>query len=109
MLRLSHDPLLELAIKQSKSGIAMSFDGSTEGLERFNLNQGIASGFAKEQAAERLAILQAENDITAANTAIPTISAIVNSGATPKLVDINNDYLIDTLKRSLSIFELIIS
>lgn len=40
----SHDPLLELAIKQSKSGIAMSFDGSTEGLERFNLNQGIASG-----------------------------------------------------------------
>ena len=40
----SHDPLLELAIKQSKSGIAMSFDGSTKGLERFNLNQGIASG-----------------------------------------------------------------
>ena len=40
----SHDPLLELAIKQSKSGIAMSFDGSTEGLGRFKLNQGIASG-----------------------------------------------------------------
>ena len=40
----SHDPLLELAVKQSKSGIAMSFDGSTEGLERFKLNQGIASG-----------------------------------------------------------------
>ena len=40
----SHDPLLELAVKQSKSGIAMSFDGSLEGLERFKLNQGIASG-----------------------------------------------------------------
>ncbi len=40
----SHDPLLELAVKQSKSGIAMSFDGSTEGLHRFKLNQGIASG-----------------------------------------------------------------
>ena len=31
----SHDPLLELAIKHSKSGIAMSFDGSIQGLDRF--------------------------------------------------------------------------
>ena len=29
---------------------------------------------------------------------MPTISAIVNSGATPKLVDVNEDYLIDTKK-----------
>ncbi len=36
--------------------------------------------------------------ITAANTAIPTISAIINSGATPKLVDIGDDYLIDCSK-----------
>ena len=37
--------------------------------------------------------------ITAANTAIPTISAIINSGATPKLVDINDDdYLINVGK-----------
>ena len=36
--------------------------------------------------------------ITAANTAIPTISAIVNSGAIPKLVDIDEDYLIDISK-----------
>ena len=34
--------------------------------------------------------------ITASNTAIPTISAIINSGAKPILVDINQDYLIDT-------------
>tara|TARA_B100001057_G_scaffold387712_1_gene394975 strand:- start:4133 stop:5257 length:1125 start_codon:yes stop_codon:yes gene_type:complete len=36
--------------------------------------------------------------ITASNTAIPTISAIINSGATPKLVDVGNDYLIDCSK-----------
>ena len=40
----SHDPLLELAIKHSKSGIAMSFDGSIQGIDRFKSNQGIASG-----------------------------------------------------------------
>ena len=33
--------------------------------------------------------------ITASNTAIPTISAIVNSGAKPVLVDVKEDYLID--------------
>jgi excisionase family DNA binding protein len=37
----SHDPLLEWAVKQSKSGIAMSFDGSIDGLNRFRANQGI--------------------------------------------------------------------
>ena len=36
--------------------------------------------------------------ITASNTAIPTISAIINSGATPKLIDIRDDYLIDCSK-----------
>ena len=36
--------------------------------------------------------------ITASNTAIPTISAIISAGGTPKLVDINNDYLIDVSK-----------
>ena len=40
----SHDPLLELAIKKSKSGIAMSFDGSTQGIDRFKLNEGFVSG-----------------------------------------------------------------
>ena len=43
-------------------------------------------------------IKKGDEVITAANTAIPTISAIVNSGATPKLVDIDEDYLIDTSK-----------
>ena len=36
--------------------------------------------------------------ITVSNTAIPTISAIVNTGAKPKLVDIGDDYLIDVSK-----------
>ena len=36
--------------------------------------------------------------ITASNTAIPTISAIINSGARPILVDIKEDYLIDADK-----------
>ena len=43
-----------------------------------------------------LNIKRGDEVITAANTAIPTISAIVNSGAKPVLVDINEDYLIDT-------------
>ena len=45
-----------------------------------------------------LKIKRGDEVITAANTAIPTISAIVNAGATPKLVDINDNYLIDTTK-----------
>ena len=36
--------------------------------------------------------------ITAANTAIPTISAIRSVNAVPKLVDIGEDYLIDVSK-----------
>ena len=43
-----------------------------------------------------LNIRSGDEIITAANTAIPTISAIVNSGAIPKLVDVGEDYLIDT-------------
>ena len=43
-------------------------------------------------------IKKGDEVITASNTAIPTISAIVNSGARPILVDIKDDYLIDTDK-----------
>ncbi len=45
-----------------------------------------------------LGIKKNDEVITAANTAIPTISAIVNAGAIPKLVDIDEDYLINTSK-----------
>ena len=45
-----------------------------------------------------IGIKQGDEVITAANTAIPTISAIVLAGAKPKLVDVCDDYLIDTAK-----------
>ena len=52
--------------------------------------------------------LSALRDISKASvplpTAIPTISAIINAGGKPKLVDIGNDYLIDVkkIKKSIS-------
>jgi len=49
-------------------------------------------------ALKSLGIKRGDEVITAANTAIPTISAIKSTGASPKLVDIGNDYLIDPLK-----------
>ena len=42
-----------------------------------------------------LGVKKGDEVITAANTAIPTISAIILTGAKPKLVDISNDYLIN--------------
>ena len=45
-----------------------------------------------------LDIKNGDEVITAANTAIPTISAIRSTGATPKLVDIDDNYLIDVSK-----------
>lgn len=40
----SHDPLLDWAIRQSRSGIATYFDGSLDGLSRFVSREGIATG-----------------------------------------------------------------
>jgi aminotransferase EvaB len=45
-----------------------------------------------------LGIKQGDEVITAANTAIPTISAIRSVGAIPKLVDVCDDYLMDVSK-----------
>ena len=51
-----------------------------------------------------LGIKQGDEVITAANTAIPTISAIRSAGAIPKLVDVGDDYLLDIsqVKRSIT-------
>ena len=51
-----------------------------------------------------IGIRSGDEVITAANTAIPTISAIKNSGANPILVDISDDYLInfDDLKKKIT-------
>jgi aminotransferase EvaB len=62
---------------------------------------GIAVGSGTEAlliALKTLDLKKGDEVITAANTAIPTISAIINAGGTPKLVDIGNDYLIDVNK-----------
>ena len=40
----SHDPLLDWALRESRSDIATIFDGSLDGLERFSRNEGIATG-----------------------------------------------------------------
>ena len=40
----SHDPLLDWAIRQSRSGLATLFDGSLDGLARFKAGEGIATG-----------------------------------------------------------------
>ena len=40
----SHDPLLEWALRQSGCGIATWFDGSDDGLSRFEQREGIATG-----------------------------------------------------------------
>lgn len=42
-----------------------------------------------------LGVGRGDEVITAVNTAIPTIAAIVNSGATPRLVDVNDFYLMN--------------
>jgi molybdate-binding protein len=40
----SHDPLLEWALRESRSGLATFFDGSFDGLDRFAQNEGVATG-----------------------------------------------------------------
>ncbi len=40
----SHDPLLDWALRESNSGIATYFDGSADGLSRFEHREGLAAG-----------------------------------------------------------------
>jgi len=40
----SHDPLLDWALRQSRSGLATFFDGSADGLDRFTRAEGVAAG-----------------------------------------------------------------
>ena len=40
----SHDPLLEWAIRESQSSLAMLFDGSHDGIQRFRAREGVAAG-----------------------------------------------------------------
>ncbi|MDB2591423.1 DegT/DnrJ/EryC1/StrS family aminotransferase [Candidatus Pelagibacter bacterium] len=70
-------------------------------LLKYSSKYGIAVGSGTDALYISLKAINIKNGdevITAANTAIPTISAIVNAGAKPKLVDVGEDYLIDPLK-----------
>lgn len=46
----SHDPLLEWALRQSRCGLATFFDGSGDGLTRFQNGEGIATGLHVQDA-----------------------------------------------------------
>ncbi len=70
-------------------------------LKKYKSKFGVAVGSGTDAlliSLSALNIKRGDQIITAANTAIPTISAIINSGAVPKLVDIRDDYLIDPSK-----------
>lgn len=65
---------------------------------------GIANGTdALFMALKSLNIGSGDEVITVSNTAIPTVAAIVSSGAIPRFVDIGDDYLIDPSKIPLAI------
>jgi len=69
--------------------------------KQYKSKYGIAVGSATDALTISLKSLNLKkNDevITAANTAIPTITAIINAGGKPKLVDVGEDYLIDVNK-----------
>lgn len=70
-------------IKKNKSKYGLAVKSGTDALLISLISIGIKNG---------------DEVITAANTAIPTISAIIASGAKPVLVDIKDDYLIDCEK-----------
>ena len=75
-------------------------------INKYNAKYGIAVGSGTDAlliSLMAIGIRRGDEVITAANTAIPTISAIKNSGANPILVDINDDYLknFDDLKKKL--------
>ena len=70
-------------------------------LKKYKSKFGIAVGSGTDALLISLRAIDIENGdevITAANTAIPTISAIVNCGAKPRLVDVCEDYLMILLR-----------
>ena len=70
-------------------------------IKKYKAKYGIAVGSGTEAlfiSLKTLNLKPGDEIITAANTAIPTISAIINAGGTPRLVDIGEDYLMDVKK-----------
>jgi aminotransferase EvaB len=76
-------------------------------IKKYKSKYGIAVGSGTDAlliSLMAIGIKKGDEVITAANTAIPTISSIVNSGAKPILVDIDDNYLIDLndIKKKIS-------
>ena len=70
-------------------------------IKKYKSKYGIAVGSGTDALLISLISLELKKNtevIVPANTAIPTISAIINAGYKPKLVDVGKDYLIDTKK-----------
>jgi dTDP-3-amino-2,3,6-trideoxy-4-keto-D-glucose/dTDP-3-amino-3,4,6-trideoxy-alpha-D-glucose/dTDP-2,6-dideoxy-D-kanosamine transaminase len=70
-------------------------------LKKYKSKYGVAVGSGTDAlliSLMAIGIKPGDQVITAANTAIPTISAIINAGATPRFVDIDENYLIDPSK-----------
>ena len=70
-------------------------------IKKYKSKYGIAVGSGTDAillSLKSIGIGPGDEVITASNTAIPTISAIINSGAKPILVDTGDDYLIDINK-----------
>ena len=70
-------------------------------INKYKSRYGVAVGSGTDAlfiSLKTLGIKEGDEVITAANTAIPTISAIRSAGAIPKLVDVRDDYLIDVSK-----------
>jgi len=75
-------------------------------VKKYNGKFGIAVGSGTDAlyiSLKTLNLKSGDEVITAANTAIPTISAIINAGGKPRLVDVGEDYLIDVTKISKAI------
>ena len=76
-------------------------------IKKYKSKYGIAVGSGTDAlliSLMAIGINKGDEVITAANTAIPTISAIINSGAKPVLVDVDDNYLIDfkDIKKKIS-------
>ena len=70
-------------------------------IKKYKAKYGVAVGSGTDAiliSIKSLGIKPGDEIITAANTAIPTISAIINAGAKPRLVDVDENYLIDVSK-----------
>ncbi len=70
-------------------------------IKKYKAKYGIAVGSGTDAlliSLKTLNLKPGDEVITAANTAIPTVSAIINAGGTPRLVDVGEDYLIDIKK-----------